>query len=171
MKIKSLALLLFVLFSSISALAENPCIECRQAALREWQKCMESSKTNTDMLTCKEQGAKLQEQCDNGEGICKVTLSDQEKKEWALVIDFVKTNKDVIREVGDFKHAVSKASYKAPGETMPSRYMAYVLGGNKPTYAVVDVSRLSGETKPTLACITHISPPEFRGPLKDICKQ
>jgi hypothetical protein len=171
MKIKTVAVFLIVIFSSISALAEDRCIECRQAALREWQKCMASAKTTADMAACKEQGQKLQESCDNGEGICKVTISDQEKKEWALVIDFVKNNMDVIREVGNFKNAVSKASYKAPGEPMPSRYMVYVLGGNKPTYAVVDVSRLSGETKPTLACITHIAPPEFRGPLKDICKQ
>ena len=99
MKIKSVALLLVVIFSSISAFAENRCIECRQAALREWQKCMESSKTNTDMVACKEQGTKLQEQCDNGEGICKVTLSDQEKKEWALVIDFA-TQRRVIKDSG-----------------------------------------------------------------------
>ncbi len=171
MKIKTVSVFIFAIFSSMSAFAEDRCSECRQAALQEWQKCMASAQATTDMAACKEQGLKLQEACDNGEGICKVTLSDQDKKDWALVIDFVKNNIDVIHEVGNFKHAVSKASYRAPGEPMPSRYMVYVLGGNKPTYAVVDVSRLSGETKPTLACITHISPPEFRGPLKDICKQ
>jgi hypothetical protein len=170
MKIKAIAVSLFFIFSSMSVFAESRCIECRQAAFREWQKCMASAKASSDMAACKAQGLKLQESCDNGEGICKVTTSDQEKKDWSLVIDFVKSNTDVIRESGGFKHAVSHASYKVPGDAMPSRYMVYVLGG-KTTYAVVDVSRLSGEIKPTLACITHISLPEFKGPLQEICKQ
>ncbi len=170
MKIKAVVIFLIWIFSSISAFAENRCIECRQAAMREWQKCMASAKTNTDMAACKDQGLKLQESCDKGEGICTVTITDQEKKDWGQVIDFVKNNTDVIREVESFEYAVSHASYKAPRESMPSRYMVYILGGNKPTYALVDVSRLSGELKPTLACITHRSIQEFHGPLLDICK-
>ena len=138
--------------------------------MREWQECMASAKTSADMAACKEQGLELQESCDKGEGICTVTIADQEMKEWGQVIDFVKNNTDAIREVGSFKHAVSHASYKVPGECMPSRYMVYILGGSKPTYAVVDVSRSSGELKPTLACITHRSIQEVRGPLLDICK-
>lgn len=178
MKIKNLAFFLIVIFSSISAFAENRCIECRQDALREWQKCMASAKTNTDMTDCKVQGQKLQEACDNGEGICKVTFSEEDKKDMALVVDFVKNNTDVIRQVGKFQHAQWQASDNAPGGPKPSRYVVYVFGGAantggtlKPAYVVVDVSRLSGEIKPTLACITYKSPSEHRLPLKDICKQ
>lgn len=171
MKIKTVSVFLFAIFFSISAFAEDRCIECRQAALKEWQKCMASAQATTDMAACKEKGLKLQEACDNGEGICKVTFSDSEKKDMALVVDFVKNNMDVIREVGNFQYAQWKASYKAPDEPVPSRYLVYIFGGIKPTYAVVDVSRLSGETKPTFACISHISPPEFKGTLKDMCKQ
>lgn len=170
MKIK-IAAALIVIFSSISVFAEDRCIECRQAALHEWQKCMASAKTNTDMVTCKEQGLKLQGACDNGEGICKVTISDREKKDWVLVIDFVKNNSDVIHEVGSFKLAISAASYKTPGESMPTSYMVNILDGKKPAYAIVTVSRSTGETKPTLDCITHISPKEIKVPLKDVCKQ
>lgn len=71
MKIKIVAVFLIGIFVAIPAFAEDRCIECRQAALREWQKCMASAKTNTDMATCKEQGLKLQSSCDNGIGICK----------------------------------------------------------------------------------------------------
>lgn len=178
MKIETVSVFLFAIFFSISAFAENRCIECRQAALREWQKCMASAKTNTDMADCKVQGQKLQEACDNGEGICKVTFSDEDKKDMALVVDFVKNNIDVIRQVGNFQYAQWKASDKPPGGPKPSRYVVYVFGGAtntggvlKPAYVVVDVSRLSVELKPTLACITNISPSEFKVPLKDICKQ
>jgi hypothetical protein len=56
MKIKTVALFLITILFSISAFAENRCIECRQAAMREWQKCMASAKTNADMADCKTQG-------------------------------------------------------------------------------------------------------------------
>lgn len=171
MKIKTISVFLFAILFSISAFAEDRCTDCRQAALREWQKCMASAKTNSDMTDCKVQGQKLQEACDNGEGICKVTFSDQDKKDMALVVDFVKNNMDVIREVGNFQHAKWNGSYKSPEEPRPSRYIVYVFGGTKSAYVAVDVSRLSGETKPTIACITNISPSTFKGPLKDICKQ
>jgi len=145
--------------------------------MREWQKCMASAKTNADMADCKTQGQKLQEACDNGEGICKVTFSDEDKKDMALVVDFVKNNMDVTRQVGNFQYAQWKASDKAPGGQKPSRYVVYVFGGATNAggainaYVVVDVSRLSGEIKPTLACILNKSPSEFQVPLKDICKQ
>lgn len=175
MKTKTVVLFLITIFSSISAFAENRCIECRQAALREWQKCMASAMTNADMTECKVQGHKLQEACDNGEGICKVTFSDEDKKEMALVVDFVKNNTDVIRQVGNFQHAQWNGSDKA---SRPSRYVVFVFGGAtntggalKPAYVVVDVLRVSGEIKPTVACITNISPSESRVPLKDMCKQ
>ena len=178
MKIKAALVFLFAILFSISAFAEDRCIECRQAALQEWQKCMASAQTTTDMAACKVKGQKLQEACDSGEGICKVTFSDQDKKDMALVVDFVKNNMDVIRKVGNFQYAQWKANDKAPGGSKPSRYVVYVFGGAtntggalKPAYVVVDVSRLSGEIKPTLACITNISPSEIRVPLKDICKQ
>lgn len=178
MKIKTMAFFLIVIFSSVSTFAENRCIKCRQDALREWQKCMASAKTNTDMTDCKAQGQKLQEACDNGEGICKVTFSDEEKKDMALVVDFVKNNTDAIRQVGNFQHAQWQASDKAPGGPKPTRYVVFVFGGAdntggalKPAYVVVDVSRLSGEIKPTLACITNKSPSDLRVPLNDICRQ
>jgi hypothetical protein len=167
MKIVTVVVFLVVTLSLISASAESPCIECRQAGLRESQKCMAGAKSDADMAGCREQGLKLQGSCE--EGVCKLpTFSDQEKRDWALVVDFVKNNADVIREVGNFKHVVSHAWSKGP---MPSRYMVYILGGNKATYAVVDVSRSSGETKATLACITLLSLSAERRPLEDACKQ
>ena len=96
--------------------------------------------------------------------------SNTAKKDWGQVIGFVENNTDVIREVGSPGHAVLLASYTEPGASLPSRYMVYIPGGSKPAYAVVDVSRLSGPLKPTLACITHRSTHEFRGRLLDICK-
>ncbi|MBK6980691.1 MAG: hypothetical protein IPH30_03560 [Betaproteobacteria bacterium] len=168
MRVETFAIFLIGALTSVFTSAESPCIECRQAAFREWQVCFASAKSDTDRAVCKEQGRKTQDQCETSK--CANVFSDQEKKDWGQVIDFVKNNTDVIREVGSFKHAVSHASYKVPGESTPSRYMVYILGGNKPTYAVVNVSRLSGELKPTLACITHRSIQEFRGPLPDICK-
>lgn len=168
MQTKAFAIFLIGALLSASASAESPCIECRQTALREWQVCFASAKSDSDRVTCKEQGRNALDQCETSK--CTYVFSDQEKKDWSQVLEFVKKNADVIGEVGSFKNAVSHASYKVRGDSMPSRYMAFILGGSKPTYAVVDVSRLSGELKPTLACITHRSIQEFGGPLLDICK-
>lgn len=97
------------------------------------------------------------------------TVLDQEKADWSVVRNFVQSNIDVIREAGSIKAVMFDASYKAPGESMPSRYSANIPV-SKPTYAIVDVLRSSGEMKPTLACITHLSR-ELRGHAKDWCKQ
>ncbi len=177
MKIKTVALFLIVIFSTLSAFAGDRCIECRQAAVQQWKKCMASAKANTDMADCNVKGQKLGEACDNGEGICKVTFSDEDKKDMALVVDFVKNNMDVIRQVGNFQYAQWEASDKSLGGAKPSRHVVYVFGGatntggSINTHVVVDISRLSGDIQPTLACITNISPSQFRVPLKDICKQ
>ena len=96
--------------------------------------------------------------------------SNTANKDRGRVVDFVENNTDVIREVGSHGHAVLLATYTGPRESMPSRYMVYISGGGKPTYAVVDASRASGQLEPTLACITHRSIQEFRGGLLDICK-
>jgi hypothetical protein len=97
------------------------------------------------------------------------TISKQDIADWSAVKDFVKANPDVLREVESVKYVVADSDYTVPGESRPSRYVAAILVG-RPTYAVVDVSRSTGEMKLTLACITHLTRESRRG-LKDVCKQ
>lgn len=89
--------------------------------------------------------------------------------EWSQAIEFVKNNKDVLREVGSIKGVGRVASRKKHGETIPSRYELSV-GGDRSAYAIVDVSRSSGVAQFTLACLTHLSL-GMRDPFKDACKQ
>lgn len=91
------------------------------------------------------------------------------ENEWLQATDFVKGNKDVIREVGSIKGVGRESSKKKAGETLPSRYIVSV-GGDRSAYAVINVSRLSGNTQFTLACLTHLSL-GMRDPFKDECKQ
>lgn len=91
------------------------------------------------------------------------------EKEWGLVMDFVKHNPDVIRAVGAIQGVGRESSTMKPGEIVPSRYIASV-GGDSSTYAVIDVSRISGNAKFSLACLTHLSLGQ-RDPFKDVCKQ
>lgn len=91
------------------------------------------------------------------------------KKEWLLVLDFVKNNKDVIREVGTIKGVGRESSTMKQGEIIPSRYIVTV-GGDRSAYAVIDVSRITNDTKFSLACLTHLSLGQ-RDPFKDVCKQ
>jgi tetratricopeptide (TPR) repeat protein len=91
------------------------------------------------------------------------------EREWLQVMDFVKSNKDVIKEVGTIKGVGRESSTKKQGEIIPSRYIASV-GGDRSAYAVIDVSRISGDSKFSLACLTHLSLGQ-RDPFKDVCKQ
>jgi hypothetical protein len=91
------------------------------------------------------------------------------KREALQVVDFVKNDKDVVRAVGSIKGVGLESYTKKPGELLPSRYIVSV-GGDKSGYAVVDVSRTSGDTKFTLACVAHLSLGR-RDPFKDVCKQ
>lgn len=91
------------------------------------------------------------------------------QKEWSLVTDFVKNNKDVIREAGGIKATYPESSTTKQTEVMPSRYIVSV-NGSKNIFAVVDVSRSSGDAKFTLACVSHLSMGQ-RDSSKDVCKQ
>jgi len=91
------------------------------------------------------------------------------EKEWLQATDFVKNHKDVMREVGSIKGVGRESSKKKAGESLPSRYIVSV-GGDKPAYAVIEVSRSSGNAQFTLACLTHLSL-GMRDPFKDECKQ
>lgn len=91
------------------------------------------------------------------------------ENEWLQATDFVKSNKDVIREVGSIKRVGRESSKKKAGESLPSRYIVSV-GGDRSAYAVINVSRVSGTTQFALACLTHLSL-GMRDPFKDECKQ
>lgn len=91
------------------------------------------------------------------------------EREWVQATEFIKANKLVILKVGSIKHVGRESSKKKPGEALPSRYIASV-GGDTSTYAVIDVSRSSGNTQFSLACFTQL-PLGGREPFKDECKQ
>lgn len=91
------------------------------------------------------------------------------ESEWLKAADFVKSNKEVMREVGTIKGVGRVAGTMKHGETIPSRYELSV-GGDRSAYAIVDVSRSSGEARFTLACLAHLSLGQ-RDPFKDVCKQ
>lgn len=91
------------------------------------------------------------------------------EKEWRLIMEFVKNNAEVIREVGTIR-GIGRESYtQRPGEIVPSRYIASV-GGERSAYAVIDVSRAGGKAVFSLACLAHLSLGQ-RDPFKDVCKQ
>jgi len=90
------------------------------------------------------------------------------ENEWRLIIEFVKANADVIKEVGSIKGVGRESYVRKSGEVVPSRYIASV-GGDRSVYAVIDVSR-SGDVAFSLACLTHRSLGQ-RDPFKDICAQ
>lgn len=115
MQAKAFAIFLIGALLSASASAESPCIECRQTALCEWQVCFASAKSDTDRATCKEQGRNAQDQCETSK--CTYVFSDQEKKDWSQVLEFVKNNADVIGEVGSFKNAYRMPAIRC-GETL-----------------------------------------------------
>lgn len=91
------------------------------------------------------------------------------RKEWSLVIDFVKNNKDVIREAGWISEVDPALSRIQPQSVLPDRYEVSV-SGKKTIYAIVDVSRSAGDAKFTLACISYLSH-GHREAFKDPCKQ
>lgn len=93
------------------------------------------------------------------------------KKEWSLVIEFVKKNKEVIQEAGGIKDVYPASSTKGPREVMPHRYEVSVTGnGGKITYPIVGVSRSGGNVKFSLECISHVSM-GYREAFKDVCSQ
>ena len=107
-----------------------------------------------------------------GKGQIDPAFAEQEtKNEWARVIDFVKNNKDVVREAGKIKDVTPVSSTRSSNEVMPNRYEVSVSGENgKPVYAIIDVIRLSGKTSFFLACTTH-TPLSSRNLSKDACLQ
>lgn len=97
--------------------------------------------------------------------------AQEEKKEWSLVIDFVKNNKEVILDAGGIKEVFPASSSKKRTEVMPHRYEASVSGNTgKSIYAIVGVSRSAGGAKFTLECISHLSMGQ-REANKDACSQ
>ncbi len=107
-----------------------------------------------------------------GKGQIDPAFAEQEtKNEWAKVIDFVKNNKDVVREADKIKDATPVSSTRSSNEVMPNRYEVSVSGENgKPVYAIIDVIRLSGKTSFFLTCTTH-TPLGSRNLSKDACLQ
>lgn len=91
------------------------------------------------------------------------------EREWLQVMDFVRSNAEVTRLVGTIKGVGRESSTKKPGEVVPSRYIVSV-GADKPGYAVVNVSRASGNAEFSFVCVTHLSLGQ-RDPFKDVCSQ
>lgn len=91
------------------------------------------------------------------------------EREWLQVMDFVRRSADVARLVGTIKGVGRESSTMKSGEVVPSRYIVSV-SADKPGYAVVNVSRTSGNAEFSLACVTHISMGQ-RDPFKDVCSQ
>lgn len=97
--------------------------------------------------------------------------AQEAKKEWSLVIDFIKNNKEVIREAGGIKDIYPASSTKNSTEVMPHRYEVSVNGvGGKSIYPIIGVTRSDGNTKFTLDCISHLSM-GYREAFKDACSQ
>jgi hypothetical protein len=93
------------------------------------------------------------------------------KKEWSLVIDFVKSNKEVIREAGGIKDVYPGSSTKGPTDVMPYRYEVSVNGiGGKSVYPIIRVTRSDGNVEFALECIAHLSI-GYREAFRDVCSQ
>lgn len=94
-------------------------------------------------------------------------IIEMEKKS---VTEFVKTQKEVLREVETIKN-VNIASYKKLSDSvLPVRYTVSVRGTSKHIYAEVDVLRVDDDVTFKLACVTPISLGQ-RNPFKDVCAQ
>lgn len=91
------------------------------------------------------------------------------EREWVQITEFIRTHQEVVQKVGRVKHVGPESSTRKAGEALPSRYIASV-GGDRSTYAVIDVARTAGGTRFTLACFTALSLGS-REAFKDECKQ
>lgn len=97
--------------------------------------------------------------------------AQETKREWSLVIDFVKNDKEIIREAGEIKDIFPASSTKNPTDVMPYRYEVSVRGNSsKAIYPIIGVSRADGKAKFTLECISHLSM-GYREAFKDACYQ
>lgn len=97
------------------------------------------------------------------------TIEAKKNRETALVVEFVKTNREIIQAVGEHADANVSSHTKSYGTMFPSRYEIWVRG-EKGLDVVVDVSRSWGIPTFSIACINPI-PIGSRDPRKDACKQ
>lgn len=88
--------------------------------------------------------------------------------ETMAVVEFVRTNETVLREVGAIQGAHVSSSRRAGDSLLPSRYSVSVGGARGRGYAEVDVTRHGERATFKLACITQLGLGQ-RDPRKDVC--
>lgn len=77
------------------------------------------------------------------------------KSEESLVVDFVKSNPDVIRAAGEIKHVLPYMRSDRGDNSLPHKYIMSVKGKNELLIAIVSANRAGGKATFSLNCITN----------------
>lgn len=96
------------------------------------------------------------------------SLRHNMEREKNLAIEYVKTNKQLVLEIGPVISA-SLDNYKVNNNSMPIEYDLFVTG-YKTVHAIIEVQRSSSETIFSLKCTTSL-PVSARDPSKNVCDQ